>query len=399
MKSMIWYMASRNLMRRLKFFITVVICVIFTCFSFVLTMSILDMTISGINLSHERQGADVLVYPKVSELNDTSMLYSGVAQSVYMDASIMEELNNDKVEAVTPQFYLHTLPSSGCCEVSKEYRLVGIDWETDFIVKPWMKNKGVTSLGKGQIIVGAALENEINPKTMILNNMEEVVSILEPTGTSLDHSLFFDVDQLRRIGKLNFLPSTFDDKETKDVVTCVMIKLKDGVSAEEYIAEFDDVNAKFISTSSTEEGLKQTIDTFAVIFTAVITIILLLCCVTLISQFRLLTISRCKEVGYLRSIGMSRSKVNKLFLVEFGLIGLIGGLMGSLLGILSAGPFIEWISQKVAFPITEFSGMFMLKHYALGIGVSVIICMISTVSSLRYITRISPHDAITKGEI
>lgn len=399
MKNMIFYIAFRNLMRRLKFLITVTICVIFTCFSFVLTMSVLDMTISGINLSHERQGADVLVYPNVSEINDTSMLYSGVAKSVYMDAAIIKELTNEKVESITPQFYLHTLPSSGCCETSEEYRLVGIDWETDFIVKPWVKNKDVNSLNKGQIIIGSELEDEIKPKSMILNNMLEVVSVLEPTGTSLDHSIFMNMDQIRQLGKLNFLPSIFDNRETKDVFTCAMIKLKDGVSAEEYISELSDVNAKFISTSSTEAGLKQTIDTFAVIFTVVITIILVLCCVTLISQFRLLTISRCKEVGYLRSIGMSRSQVNKLFLTEFGVIGLIGGLLGSLFGILSAGPFLDWVSQKVAFPVTGFNGVFMLKHFALGIGVSMIICMISTISSLRYITRISPHDAITKGEI
>lgn len=399
MGQMILYMASRDLLRRLKFFITVVICVIFTSFSFVLTMSILDMTISGISLSQERQGADVLVYPNHSETDDASMLYSGVAQSVYMDAAVIEKLDNEKVESVTAQFYLQTLPASGCCETSEEYRLVGIDWETDFIVKPWVENPEVDSLEKGQIIVGSALKDDVYESMMILNNMMEVVSALEPTGTSLDYSIFLNIDQLRQLGKVNFLPKTFNNKETKDVVTCVMIKLKKGETAEEYISGLSDVNAKFISTSSTEANLKQTIDTFAAIFTAGIAVIILLCCVTLMSQFRLLTIGRCKEVGYLRSIGMSRSCVNALFIVEFGVVGGIGGLTGSILGIFSADPVVDWMSQKVSFPVTGWSGIFMLKHVLLGTVVSLFICMVSTISSLRYNTRISPHDAITKGEV
>lgn len=399
MRKMILYMASRNLMRRLRFLITVVLCVVLTSFSFVLTVSVLTTTVSGISLSRERQGADVLVYPNVPEINDASMLYSGVAQSVYMDASLTEQLDNGMAEDVAVQFYLHTLPSGGCCETSEEYRLVGIDWDTDFIVKPWVENPEVKALEKGQILVGSALKEKVSGTTIILNNMLNVVSVLEPTGTSLDHSLILNIDQLRQMGRTNFLPSTFGGRETKNVVTCVMIRLKDGISADEYISGLSDVNAKFISVSSAEKRLKQTVDTFSVIFTAVVAVIAFLCCVTLMSQFRLLTISRCKEVGYLRSIGMSRLNINVLFILEFGVIGLAGGLMGSVLGIMSARPVIDWLSRQMSFPTAGWSGLFVAKQMAAGIIVSLFICMLSTIAPLRYITHISPHEAITKGEV
>ena len=110
MLKMILGIAWRNIVRRRRSVSTILLCVCITVFTVVSVWSVLDATTAGLELSRERQGADVLVYPNESEISDSSMLYSGVAQSVYMPADIISKLDTDMVEDITWQFYLQTLP-------------------------------------------------------------------------------------------------------------------------------------------------------------------------------------------------------------------------------------------------------------------------------------------------
>lgn len=396
MLKMILRIAWQNIVRRRRSVSTILLCVCITVFTVVSVWSVLDATTAGLALSRERQGADVLVYPNESEISDSSMLYSGVAQSVYMPADIVSKLETDMVEDITWQFYLQTLPNAGCCSVEKEYRLVGVDWESDFLVRPWIKDKSVTSLEDGQVLVGCNIPTEETANMMILNYPLKIVSALEPTGTSLDDSVIVNISLLRRLAKLNFI---FKDLPPTELITCAMVRLQDGASVQEYIQSLGGVEAKVVSISGVQDALQSEVDMLAVIMTCLLAVIVVLCCVTLSSQFRMLTLTRKKEVGYLRSIGMSRPQIYAMFITEFGLISLIGGTAGSIAGAAVVVPAIEWVKQNVALPISPSDPTFLATHALLGLLLAVVVCAFATVSPLHQITRISPHEMIAKGDL
>lgn len=113
---------------------------------------------------------------------------------------------------------------------------------------------------------------------------------------------------------------------------------------------------------------------------------------------------RMREIGTLRAMGMTRRRVLSMFLIEGGLIGLLGGFLGSVLG---AAPIYYWaqnpidmsplIEDKGAgnFPIsvflyTEFSWAVVFGSFVFG----VVIAVLSSIYPSFVATRMSPADAV-----
>lgn len=113
----------------------------------------------------------------------------------------------------------------------------------------------------------------------------------------------------------------------------------------------------------------------------------------------MLTYSRCKEIGYLRTIGMNRSDISAMLAMEFGSVSLLGGCVGSLAGLAAAVQAVEWIRGNFALPMGQWDAAFVLGHGLTGVALALLLCAAATLFPLRRITRISPHDAITEGEL
>ena len=133
-------LALKNLIRRRNK--TVLTIVISLCIVSIVVASLLFYTSTKreLSLSDQRLGADVLVYPKETDLNDQEILFTGLDQMVYMNKNVLDgKYQKDDVEELTEQFFIKTLPGGGCCSVGQTYRIVGINPKTDFILKPWAK--------------------------------------------------------------------------------------------------------------------------------------------------------------------------------------------------------------------------------------------------------------------
>ena len=88
-----------------------------------------------------RLGADIMIVPEGYDPHIDAVLFAGTPSTFYLPEYAIEELNNIKedvgIASMSAQTFLATLRAS-CC--SYPVQLVGIDYETDFIVKPWLKN-------------------------------------------------------------------------------------------------------------------------------------------------------------------------------------------------------------------------------------------------------------------
>jgi putative ABC transport system permease protein len=86
-----------------------------------------------------------------------------------------------------------------------------------------------------------------------------------------------------------------------------------------------------------------------------------------------------QEIGILRSVGMERKSVTILFLIEAGVLGAVGGLLGCWLGVVLA----RWLSTMIGQNVGELYGMtsllvmpiplhLLVEAVSLGIGVSLL---------------------------
>jgi putative ABC transport system permease protein len=112
---------------------------------------------------------------------------------------------------------------------------------------------------------------------------------------------------------------------------------------------------------------------------------------------------RIREIGTLRSMGMSESGVVWLFLVEGLLIGFIGSLLGALWG---GGLVAHWATHPLDFSesfekagqgyslsalvYTHFDARIVLATIAVG----VLVAMIASIYPARVASRMSPADAV-----
>lgn len=398
MKHIFLTFAWKNITRRTKTMGALFLCVLVSVFSVVLVWTSYDTAKGGIELSRDRMSADVMVYPYETELSDVSMLYSGIAQSVYMDDSIADALSNEYVENVASQFYLQTLPTAGCCTITKEMRLVGVNWEDDFTVHSYLKDRTIEHLGDKEIILGSNVEIE-EENTMILNLPVRVVGILDTTGTYLDDSIILSMDQLRQLAKVNFPDNYFGGKKPAESITCALVELKEGVDPQKYLEAVEDVPARKVLISSAAHTVQNEISVLFRLLSGAALVILLLCIVALFSQLQALIHSRYQEIGYLRSIGMKRTDTCRLFVLEIGIVVTVAGVLASFMGLISAHFTIEWVRQYMSLPITNWTAGFLFLHFAGGVLLTLAISFISAAVPLRKAVRMTPQEAMTRGEL
>ena len=233
--------ALSNITRRRNNSIMAVICIALAVGIFTLIWSVFSLSSSGLELSQSRLGADVLIYPSNAQVDEEKLLFSGLAEMVYMDeeafsAAIAGDLA-PKIEETSAQFFLQTLPNAGCCEVTEAFRIVGVEIESDFILKAWLEQEGIESLNDQEIIVGRNVGKKAGDTTLILNSLFTVKGVLHKTGTGMDKTIFMNMDMARRLADQTF-PLTYLGVDSVDsAVTCYLLKLKDGTDATTFVEE------------------------------------------------------------------------------------------------------------------------------------------------------------------
>ena len=104
-------------------------------------------------------------------------------------------------------------------------------------------------------------------------------------------------------------------------------------------------------------------------------------------------LERTKQIGIMKAIGASNDDVLSLFLLESGLIGLVGGVLGVLLGILLAyviGMYAAYagISGLFTFAALDYFGLFVILFLTFVIGV------IAGLMPARQAARMEPAEAL-----
>lgn len=401
---MMFKIAMLNVSRRKKSTALTITITAIAVLAVILISSISMCISSGLQISEERMGADVIIYPNSAKIDDTEFLYSGIAQMVYMDTAVIDNmLPEEDIESITPQFYLQTLPGADCCATDEEFRIVGIDKESDFIVSPWYETQ---MLENNDMLVGNQGSFQVGMKVLVLGNIFDIVDRIAPTGSSIDQSIFIDIDVARAMAHERFTQDdeyhTFDKGQNLDeLVTCYLIKLHDGVSPDDFVEQVKNngIDAQVASISATRSVLSDQMGNFAKILLAFALIIIILACLALYSQFVNLTAKMQREIGYLRSIGVRKRDVFLMILTQAGMMSAIGGLVGSIIGMLLFGPVISFLQELLVIPVGGWSFGVSVVWVAIGVVFALIICLLASTGPILQSVRMDPTKAISEGEI
>ncbi len=119
-------------------------------------------------------------------------------------------------------------------------------------------------------------------------------------------------------------------------------------------------------------------------------IALLVCGVGIVNSMLMSVTERYKEIGTIKCLGATDTNVLEIFLIEAFLLGLLGGVIGSVVG---------WAAAMGIFGI-QFPGKFPLfvLDYAIyigeGIGVAVLLSVLAAAYPAFYAARLKPAEAL-----
>ncbi|WP_300410839.1 FtsX-like permease family protein [Lagierella sp.] len=392
-------LAVRNVFRRKNQVLIAIFVTLISTMVFTVVYNIYHETKVGLKLNQDRMGADVVIYPAKAKSNPQDFLYSGVSEMKYIEEkSLMEKIPLEDVENITNQFFVKTLPGGLCCGTDKTYRIVGVDNETDFLIKPWLKDENLQKIEEGNMILGQNVGDEFGKKAFLLNNVFDVKGKLYKTGSGFDESIFMDLDTVRTLGKNTFSTDYFDEKDPKDLITTSFIKLKEGVVVEDFIKNLkvEDLGAKVIHVSQLREVIKDQVKSFLSIFMIFAVLVFFATGIAVSTLYNMMAKERKSEIGYLRSIGLSRFQIiEESFLevlIQAGIAGVIGALLGGVTTVLISGQIKKLMSLPIGYNVKG-----IIISMILSIVFALVISLLSTIRPILKNASIEPSQAITGG--
>ena len=308
----------------------------------------------GLNRLSSRLGADVIVIPQGTEINDQSVLLQGDSKYAYLPEGSLEFIRGlDGVEIATPQYYLTTL-SASCCD--QKVSVIGFDPASDFVIQPWIREVLTEKLPKGAIVVGSEIRIEEKRTVKFFDREYPVAATLEPIGNRLDQAVFVDVstlESIREAAQAKGVVFLFRN-ENPELLTysSILIKLAPNADLERLSREihtrFDGVQIR--SRKDMFSGLEKSARILQIVVWVIVAFFLFVAVAAIVISFSLSTRERRREYALLRIIGFTRKRLKKLVLAESFLVSAVGTYIGLLFTSVAFFTFRIWIGEHVGVP-------------------------------------------------
>jgi putative ABC transport system permease protein len=308
----------------------------------------------GLNRLSSRLGADVIVIPQGTEINDQSVLLQGDSKYAYLPEGSLEFIRGlDGVEIATPQYYLTTL-SASCCD--QKVSVIGFDPASDFVIQPWIREVLTERLPKGAIVVGSEIRIEEKGTVKFFDREYPVAATLEPIGNRLDQAVFVDVstlESIREAAQAKGVVFLFrNEKPELLTYSSILIKLAPNADLERLSREihtrFDGVQIR--SRKDMFSGLEKSARILQIVVWVIVAFFLFVAVAAIVISFSLSTRERRREYALLRIIGFTRKRLKKLVLAESFLVSAVGTYIGLLFTSVAFFTFRIWIGEHVGVP-------------------------------------------------
>lgn len=189
--------------------------------------------------------------------------------------------------------------------------------------------------GEGSVaVIGSRLherydkEIRIRDKIDIMGERVTVVGIIQPAGNQqYDFGIFMPIETLR------------DLTDSKDEITVILVKVTENPKRaaeliEKKLADLHNEKNLFaaITTDQLLERINSIFGMMSLVLIGIAGISLLVAGFGIMNTMLMSVIERTRDIGIMKAIGATNHRILMMFLIESGLVGLIGGIFGILLG-------------------------------------------------------------------
>ncbi len=252
------------------------------------------------------------------------------------------------------------------------------------------------------VVVGGRVANsvftnvQVNRQINVNGKVFKIVGILKESGNSDDSRIFMPIDNA-----VTLLENK--DKKNYDSIT---VKMKDIALTDDTVAQItsklmlshgilQQTKADFSVTSlkSIQARVTSALSTMALFLSAIASISLIVGAIGIMNTMFTSVLEKTKEIGIMKAIGAKNRDVLMIFLLNSGIIGLIGGILGVLLGVVTSAFFAQMSGVslgRVSLANASVSPQLMLGVFALSLGVG----LISGAIPAYRASRLKPVDAL-----
>ena len=208
----------------------------------------------------------------------------------------------------------------------------------DLNIKP-EKGRFFQPNDRGLVIAGNVFAKETFSKELsersklkIGNKTFKVVGVFEKTGTNVDERLYLPLEDAREIFN------------RPDDLNVIVITVKDGIEInkardsieESLLREYDEEEFDILTPQQILEQINNILGVVQTVFAGIAAISLVVGGIGIMNSMFTSVLERTRDIGVMKSVGAKDTDIALLFLIEAGIIGLVGGIIGVLIGTLLA---------------------------------------------------------------
>jgi len=163
----------------------------------------------------------------------------------------------------------------------------------------------------------------------------------------------------------------------------------------------DNINKKLVygtyANLDRSDSLGSTMAVIKGILIAAGVIVLLVSAIGVINTMTMIVYEKTKSIGIMKAQGASKKHINAMFLVQAGVLGFIGGIVGTVLALIASLGLDHYvIGQLKAKGITEIEKLFYTPLWAIlmAIGFSILVCLIAGILPARRAAKLNPVDSL-----
>ncbi len=277
--------------------------------------------------------------------------------SIGFNSSIIAQVEKVKaVEYVNPILINYATVEHG----SREESIMVVGYDTKLSEKGFLdvdinlkEGKFFEEKGQNSVIIGHNIANDKFKKKIFAKNMLgingkqfKVIGIFEKTGIDVDDRVYMPLDVAR---------SLFNKE---DIVNALVVKIKNGLSMKEAA---EDIKRMLLKTYNKEQfvvftpeqllaQLGDILKVIKILLSGIASISLVVGGIGIMNSMFTSVLERRRDIGIMKAIGATNNQVLLLFLVESGLIGLVGGFIGVASGVFMAKS-VEVIASYFGFSL------------------------------------------------
>ncbi len=365
--------------------------------------SLLSMNLeAGLSSMRERMGADLMVTPQNTKTEAEALLTGGSAGTFYFTNDIEEQVAEaDGIEELTVQTYISSL-AAACCD--EKVQIIGFNPDTDFVITPWIASQFDGTLERGRIIAGSGINVSGNNTVKLYGHEFPVAAQLANTGTSLDNSVFVNMDTVPDV--INYsakvghpaIPTEYADK----AISSVLIKVKDGYSAQQVASSIEKTTGLeglgYVYPGGITATTKSSLNSIVKYVILFVTVFWTMGLIVLIAVFSSAMNERKREFAAYRIMGADRATLVGIIVKESALIGVSGGAAGIAAASLAIFPFSTLIGKQLQLPYLQTNAWNVIALIAAGIVFAVFTGVLASIATAVRLSAPETYLTLREGE-